>query len=128
MRYALKINMCSKMKRPVKEDASERGSDRKAELQAKLDSFFKSKGLLKEDIMDSRKQESKLPPGISEEMLRERKVKYEGLNIGKDGLTRLHLFTITDSKKESLHSTIGVTVMDDSDILRMLDKKLKTVA
>lgn len=128
MEYVLKINMCPKMKRPVKENASEKGSERKAELQAKLDSFFKSKGLLNEDITGGKKQESKLPPGISEEMLRERKVKYEGCNIGKDGLTRLHYFTVTDSEKESIFSTIGVTVMDDRDLIKALDIKLKSVA
>ena len=69
-----------------------------------------------------------LPPGINEEMLRERGVRYEGCLKKSDGILTEHHFTITDTSKESILSTIIVGVMDESDLIRALDMKLKTVA
>ena len=136
--------MCQKMKRPVKANAKDMGSNRKAkthdermvEADRVLAKIWKDKGLVDENNMTLARRgggheasrKVMLPPGIEEDMLRERGVRYEGCTKQSDGVVTQHYFTITDSKKESLLSTIGVNVMDDSDIIRALDIKLKKVA
>jgi len=137
--------MCPKMKRPVKANAKDRGSDRKAQMSEKermaeadriLAKIWKDKGLVDENgMMPARRgggQETSrkviLPPGIDEDMLRERGVRYEGCCKQSDGVVTQHYFTITDTNKESILSTIGVNVMDDKDLIKALDIKLKSVA
>lgn len=136
--------MCQNMKKPVKVDASDKGSGRKAqmsaeekatELERRLNEIWKAKGLIDENNMCRKRGSYEepannvvLPPGIDEEMLRERGVRYEGCSKQSNGVITQHYFTITDTNRGSILSTIGVNVMDDKDLIRALDMKLKTVA
>jgi len=128
------------MKKPVKLNASGEGNGRKAqeekadELERRLNEIWKAKGLIDENNMCRKRGSYEepvnsvvLPPGISEEMLRERGVRYEGCLKRSDGIITEHHFTITDTNKQSILSTITVGVMDDKDLIRGLDIKLKRV-
>lgn len=71
--------------------------------------------------------EEKLPPGLNEEELKTRKVKYEGEIKAAMGETKVYLFTIVSSNDDE-RTSITVKTIEGKDILTALDKKLQTLS
>jgi len=116
--------MCPKVKKPVKANSSANASDRKAALQAKLDAFFKEKGMLNDDNRsmgttryDHGVRPSELLMNVDKERLRERDVRFEGVEENRD--PPVFLFT----SKRCNHTTITVDC-SEKDVLSALDKEL----
>lgn len=117
--------MCQKLKKSVKPNSEASARDRRAALQAKLEKYFETNGVMDQVAgaeraycRQGRRAESKKEAlNISKEELEKRGVKFEGSTPNSAGTPQLH-FTIRD-----MGSTITVS-SDEEDILGNLDEKI----
>ncbi len=69
------------------------------------------------------KKEQKLPPGVSEDELKKRKVNYEGEIILSSGI--FYLFTVRNPESKCADGTSITVENSEGTVLDNLDKKLK---
>lgn len=125
--------MCTNMKKNDNVFAKDAASARKADLQARLDSYFKKTNPLEEQKprvwavrgrygTDSLAEPEELPPGIEKEDLRKRKVLYRGPMDGANG-RRVYLFVVRERNDSDWGTSIAIE-SNETPLLEALDKKL----
>lgn len=125
--------MCINMKKNDDTVAKDVASAKKAELQERLDNYFKNANPLVEQRLPegtvrgrygiySLAEPEELPPGIEKEGLRKRNVLYRGPMDGTNG-RRFYLFVVRERDDSGWGTSIAIE-SNEMPLLEALDRKL----